>query len=375
MNGVRVLAGADVYAGKRERFAIRTREYYQENEIDQKVDVYEDYRNLLERKDIDAVVISTPEHWHAIMAIEACRAGKDVYLEKPVSFTIKESQELVKAVRKHKRILAIGSQQRSDPNFINVNRLVHEDKIGRIEKIHCFVGSPVHPKPYDLPEEPVPDGLNWTKWLGPLPYYHFNKVLNPPVLSLNPIIDEEHWGGWRWYKELGDGYMTDWGAHVLDIAHWGIDADGSGPLRVIPAGYEGTEFLTYEYANGVELTVQPFNKTVRGTKFWGTEGWIEVARGHFKTSMEDLKKDVKEDDVPYEGKAAHHVNFIQAVKERKDPTVPVEIGHSTCVACTLGNIAHELKRPVNWNPEKESFVNDPEATKYLHYEYQKGYSL
>lgn len=374
MDGVRVLAGSDVYGMKRERFAIVTKNYYDENEIKQKVDVYEDYRKILERKDIDAVVIASPDHWHAIMAIEACKAGKDIYLEKPVTFTIREGLELVKAVRANNRIVAVGSQQRSDANFIHVKNLLTQGKIGAITNVHVQVGVPAHPLPYDLPEQPVPESLNWQKWLGPLPYYHFNEALNPPI-SLNPPVDEKAWGAWRWYKEFGGGYMTDWGAHMVDIAQWGLGVDNSGPIKIIPGGFEGTEYLTYNYANGVVLTFQQIESNKQGVMFHGSNGWIEVARGHFRASDESLAAVKTEDDVPYEGRAGHHVNFIEALKSRKDPVVPIEIGHRTCTACTLGNIAHELGRPVEWNPGNETFVNDKAAEAYLHYDYQNGYTL
>ena len=374
IDGVRVLAGADVYAIKRDRFIQRAEKYYQEAEINQKVDIYEDYRKILERKDIDAVVIASPDHWHAIMAIEACNAGKDVYLEKPLTLTIKEGEELVKAVRRNNIILAVGSQQRSDENFIYVKDLVRNGKIGTLEKLNVYVGTPPHPLPYTLPEEPIPAGLNWERWLGPLPNYHFNKELNPPI-SLDPPANEEFWGGWRWYKEFGGGFMTDWGAHMIDIAHWGMDMDKGGPTRIIPAGQEDAEFLTYQYANDVQLTIQPFNEKIQGVKFWGSDGWIEISRGRFDTSIEELRPEVNKDDVPYEGRSKHHLNFIESIKSRQDPVVPVEIGHNSCVACTLGNIAYELNRPLDWNPATETFLNDPEADKYLHYNYREGYKL
>jgi predicted dehydrogenase len=374
MEGVRIVAGADVYGLKRERFAILAKNYYDEQEIEQNVEVYEDYKDILKRKDVDAVVIASPDHWHAVMAIDACKAKKDIYLEKPVTFTIKEGQELIKAVRDNNIILAVGSQQRSDPNFQRAVELVKGGSIGTLQSIQLHVGEPIHPLPYTLEEEQVPETLNWEKWLGPLPDYHFNKELNPPI-TINPPVDEKFWGGWRWYKEFGGGFMTDWGAHMVDIAQWGMGLDDSGPVKIIPAGFEGNEFLTYQYANGINMTFQKFNNDIRGVKFFGSDGWIEVARGHFLSSVENLPEEKNDSDVPYEGRATHHVNFIEAVKSRVDPEVPVEVGHNTCVACTLGNIAHELGRPVEWNPESQTFVNDAEAEKYLHYEYKNGYSL
>lgn len=376
IDGVRVLAGADVYAIKRDRFKIKADNFYKNAEITQEVKVYENYKELLDRKDIDAVVIAVPDHWHALIAIEACKAGKDIYLEKPLTLTIKEGIELVKAVRANNRILAVGSQQRSDAEFQHTIKVVNEKKIGQLTKVYAFNGNDPFPKPYNLPQEEVPAGLNWEKWLGPLPYYHFNKELNPPI-SLDPPKNEEFWGGWRWYKEFGGGLMTDWGAHMIDIAQWGMGVDKSGPVKIIPPGVDGAEFLTYIYKNGLNLTIQPFNGDKRGVKFFGTDGWVEVARGYFDASDESLKPEAKKekDDTPYEGRPGHHGNFIDAVKNRVDPIVPVEIGHRTCTACTLGNISFDLNRALEWNPDTESFVNDNEAQAQLFREYQNGYTL
>jgi len=374
ISGVKVIAGADVYAVKRERFKINADTYYKEAMIDHKVQVYENYKEILDRKDIDAVIIATPDHWHAIIAVDTCNAGKDIYLEKPLTLTINEGIELVKVVRAKDRILAVGSQQRSDIGFQHAVNSVKEGKIGELEKVHVFNGSDPYPKSYNLPEESLPAGLNWNLWLGPLPYYHYNKVLNPPVTT-NPMKNEEFWGGWRWYKEFGGGLMTDWGAHMIDIAQWGMGMDLSGPEHIIPAGVENREFLTFKYNNGLELTHQAFHGDTRGVKFWGSNGWIEVARGYLTASDESLLLSVKKEEEPYEGRYGHLINFIDAVKAHKDPVVPVEIGHRTCSACTLANIAYELNRALTWDPGKQSFVNDQDAEKFLQREYFNGYTL
>lgn len=376
IEGVKVVAGADVYAIKRERFKTKADQYYKENEQNVQVDMYEDYRALLERKDIDAVVIGTPDFWHAKMAIDACQAGKDIYLEKPLTYSIKEGQELVKAVNDNNRVLAVGSQQRSDPNFQHAVNLALNGNLGKIDRVHVFLGDvDPHPRPYDAPEETLPEGLNWDMWIGPAPYLHYNNVLNPPI-SLDPVQDEEFWGGWRWFKELGGGLMTDWGAHMMDIAQWGLGVDKSGPVKVIPRGFEDTEYLTYIYKDGTVLTHQPFNEGTRGVKFWGSDGWVEVARGYFNASDESLFRNEEENtDVPYEGRAPHHENFIECIQSRNKPAAPVEIGHRTCTACTLGNIAADLGRPVEWDPDQEQFINDEQAATYIFREYQHGYSL
>ncbi|MDO4704143.1 Gfo/Idh/MocA family oxidoreductase [Tannerella sp.] len=373
---VRVVAGADVYGVKRERFLKRVKEHYANQQEEVAVEVFENYKDLLAREEIDAVVIASPDHWHAFMAIDACKAKKHIYLEKPLTFTIHEGKMLVKAVRENGVILGVGSQQRSDPNFQHAVKMVQEGKIGKIERVNAYVGAP--PKPYDLPEESVPADLNWPLWLGPSEYVHYNAELNPPI-SLDPEQNEQFWGGWRWYSELGGGFTTDWGAHMFDIAQWGLGMDKSGPVEIIPAGYEDTKFLTYKYANGVIMTEEPFNeKQTKGVKFWGDKGWIEVSREHFLASDDSLlPPKTEESEGAYETKIPHLANFIEAVKTKTDPVVPVEIGHRSCTVCTLGNIAYEMKRPIQWDPEAEKFVNDPEAeaNRLFHKTYSEGYTL
>lgn len=375
IEGVRIVAGADVYGIKRERFERRMKDYYSEK--GQRVDIatYEHYHQILNRNDIDGVVIASPDHWHGIMGVETCRAGKDIYMEKPLTFTIREGVELVKAVRNNNIVLATGSQQRSDESFRHAVNMVRKGALGKIEKIHAYVGGP--PVPYDLPEEHVPGDLNWDLWLGPNPRVHYNHELNPPI-SLDPPRDETIWGAWRWFKEMGGGFTTDWGAHMFDIAQWALDKDDSGPSRIIPAGYGDYQYLTYEYDNGVIMTEEPFDEAMtKGVKFIGTDGWIEVSRGHYVASDPSLMPDTQDRDesVAYETGIPHLVDFIESMRSRKDPVAPVEVGHRTCTTCTLGNIAYELMRPVEWNPATESFVDDPDAEKFYHREYRAGYSL
>jgi predicted dehydrogenase len=375
LEGVKVVAGADVYGIKNERFVRNVKAYYDKAGVECDVKAYENYKELLDRKDIDAVVIASPDHWHYHMATDALNAGKDVYLEKPLTFTIAEGQKLVKAVRANDAILAVGSQQRSDPGFQHAVKMASGGNIGTIERISVFFGDEsVHPAPYNLPKEELPSDLNWDMWLGPNPYVHYNHELNPPI-SLNPPQDEKLWGAWRWYKETGGGYMTDWGAHMYDIAQWGLGKDGSGPVKIIPGGYGDNDFLKYVYDNGLEMEYKAFDGKTRGVKFWGSDGWIEVSRGKYNASDESLKPVVEETDVPYEGRSTHHIDFVQSVKDHVDPVVPVEIGHSTNTVCVLGNIAHELGRPVEWDPATESFKNDAEATAHLTREYNNGYTL
>ncbi|AHM63153.1 oxidoreductase domain-containing protein [Flammeovirgaceae bacterium 311] len=371
--GVKVVAGSDVYRVKRQRFEQLVNGYYQHQKKRSKIKTYEHYTDLLNRKDIDAVVIATPDHWHALMGIDACRAGKNVYLEKPLTFTIKEGQELVKAVRNNNRILAVGSQQRSSREFQHAVNLIREGKIGRVERINAHVGGP--PVPYNLGPQPIPDGLNWELWLGPNPYVHYNPALNPPI-SLDPPQGETIWAAWRLYKETGGGYTTDWGAHMFDIAQWALNKDSSGPVEVIPPGYQDYDYLTYRYDDGVTMTERPYDEQKsRGIKFWGSDGWIEVTRGGFKSSDPSLDIQRNAEGGIDNTRFAHQLDFIAAIRNDRDPVVPVEVGHRTSTVCTLGNIAYELQRPVQWNPQQESFVNDAEADHYLHRPYREGYSL
>lgn len=374
--GVEVLAGCDVYEIKRKRFEKRVKAFYEKSGKYSPVVSYENYEDLLARTDIDAVVIATPDHSHAMIAIAACKAGKDVYLEKPMTFTIKEGQELRRVVRETGRVLAIGSQQRSDPNFQHAVTLVQTGQLGKINRVHAYVGAP--PVPYNLPEEPIPAGLNWDLWLGPLPVpIHFNNELNPPI-TLDPDVDEQMWGAWRWYKEMGGGFTTDWGAHMFDIAQWGLGMDKSGPVEISPVG-DGTEFMTFRYENGTVLTSEPFDENyTKGVKFIGEKGWIEVSRGYFKASDEAYNPPpAQTEEGPYETRIPHQIDFIESVLTRRDPVVPVEIGHSSCTVCTLGNIACELKRTIQWDPATESFLNDQDgaAANLLHYTYREGWKL
>lgn len=372
MNGVKVVAVSDVYGIKRKRAEKILRDYYFKKGENTDITAYEHYRDLLARKDIDAVVNATPDHWHALITIDACKAGKDIYQEKPLTFTIKEGKAVVHAVRSHRRVLAVGSQQRSDPNFQHAVKMVHKGAIGKLEKVSANVGP--FPDPYNLPLKPVPRDLNWELWLGPNPYVHYNPQLAPPI-SLDPPQNESYWAKWRYFKETGGGFITDWGAHNFDIGQWGL-AKG-GPVKIIPPGYNGTENLTYVYDNGIEMVNEEWQER-KGVKFWGSEGWIEVDRSGYNASDKELMPSAKkegEEDVPYEMGLSHLGNFIHALRNRKDPIVPVEIGHRTCTTCLLGLIANRLGRPVNWDPSTMYFVDDPEAEKHYHRDYRDGYRL
>jgi predicted dehydrogenase len=201
--------------------------------------------------------------------------------------------------------------------------------------------------------------------------------MNPPI-SLDPVKNEHCWGAWRWYRETGGGFTTDWGAHMIDIAKWGIGMDGRGPVEVIPAGVDGAEYLTWVYDNGVVMTEEelPVSKE-NGVRFEGEKGWIEVTRSQYHTNVPELNFVREKKGGEYEEAPAHYQTFVDSMISRKDPNAPVEVGHSTCTACTLGNIATEVKHAIKWDPDKQVFVGDDELMNHrlVKYTYREGYTL
>ena len=378
--GVQVAACCDVDSIKRERFRRYVTKWQQEKKMPLRCDVYEEYERILERKDIDAIEIATPDHWHALIAINSLQAGKDVYVQKPLAYTITEGLAIQRAVRANDRILQMGSQQRSSQEFQTAIALVRNGSLGNIKEIYVRVGDP--PKPLDLPEMPVPDNLNFNLWMGPLnnPKIHYNSDLCP-VVKLDPDQNELLWGAWRWYEETGNGYPADWGAHMYDIAQAAIGMDGLGPVEFIPQGYNGAQYATMKYANGIIMQERPFtdDKEARGIKFIGDKGWLKVARGYIECSdskqLQKLQEEIKSGQ--YEVSAPHMQNFIDAIRMHKDPIAPVEYGCSTNTLCCIFNIARELKRPVLWNPATLSFGDDKEAFchRLYYYDYRRPYKL
>jgi len=387
VSGIQIAAGCDVDSIKRERFADRVKTWQKEQKVNQRCDSYEFYEDLLSRKDIDAVHIATPDHWHALIAIHACQAKKDIYLQKPLTYTVQESIDLTKAVRDNNIVMQVGSQQRSSPEFQQAIALVRAQAIGHIETIYAALGP--HAAPYDLPEEPVPANLNFNQWLGPLnnPIVHHHSDICQPVTLTER---ERGWGRWRYYRETGNGFTADWGAHNFDIAQAAIGMDGSGPVEFIPIGYQGTQYTTLKYQNGIVMTEQNYRpedeRTTQGytrgggqgISFNGTKGWIKVARGYIESSDPSLvtRNEREVGAGQFEVNSPHNQEFIDCVRSRKNPIAPVEAGASTLRVCVIANIAHELKRPVKWNPATLSFDGDKEAENHRlnKYEYRAHYS-
>ncbi|HRP33394.1 MAG TPA: Gfo/Idh/MocA family oxidoreductase [Agriterribacter sp.] len=313
------------------------------------------YRELLNRKDIDAVVVATPDHWHAQISIDAAKAGKDIYCEKPLALTIAEGRAMVDAVRKYKRVLQTGSMQRSQYNFRQASELVRNGYIGNIKEINVSVGEPV--KECDLPSLPVPEYLDWDMWIGPSMYRGYNPVLSPP-------IEDTAWAWWRGYKGFGGGYITDWGAHMFDIVQWALDMDESGPETFTPpAAPEAKSGLSFTYANGIVVNHKSWGPG-NAIQFIGTEGTIEVSRSFLRSNpaaIAGLK--LKPSDKKLYHSENHYRDWLDAIKNRTKPVADVEIGHRTATVCNAVNIAYELQRPLKWNPKKERF--DDEAANQM----------
>jgi predicted dehydrogenase len=343
---------------------------------------YVNYRDLLANKDIDAVVISTPDHWHALIAIHAVEAGKDVYLQKPASLTIAEGRALSDAVHKSGRIFQIGSQQRSWPQgqFRRAVELVRNGRIGELKTVE--VGLPGDPAGQEEPTMPVPRNLNYEAWLGSTPLVPYTE---------NRVHPQSGYGrpGWLRCEQFGAGMITGWGAHHIDTAHWGMDTEYTGPIEVwgsaeFPAkglwdvhGPFKTEAL---YANGVRMIVS--GDFPNGIKFIGTEGWIFVSRGNETVTSSDpaaqqftqpivasdpkiLTSVTPADGVHLPDSRDHHGNWLAAIKSRTQPIAPVEVGHRACSACLLHHIAMKTRRKLIWDPLKERFRNDDDANAML----------
>jgi len=315
---------------------------------------YEDFRELLARQDIDAVCIASPDHWHAIHVVMAAKAKKDIYCEKPLSLTIPEARAMVKAVRKHNRVLQTGSMQRSSHEFYKACMLVRNGRIGKIQQVIVDVGT--SSKWCDLPEETMEPGLNWDMWLGPAPLRGYNSILSPRGIP-------KDFPAWRSYREYSGGGMTDWGAHHFDIAQWGLGMDDSGPVQIVPP--EDPKAMTgvrFVYANGTQV----IHGKSGGVRFIGSEGEILVNRGKFKITPESLDREPSPDDsVQLYKSTDHYQDFLDCVKTRKRPIADVEIGCRSVSVCHLGNMAYWYRRTLNWDPVKERFTGDAEANTWL----------
>ncbi len=318
---------------------------------------YTDFIDLLSRKDIDAVCINVPDHWHAIPSILACKAGKDIYCEKPLSLTIAEARAMANAVRQNNRVFQTGSMQRSSQEFRKACELVRNGRIGQVKEVYVSVGGPS--KPCDLPEEEMEPGLDWNQWLGPAPMRPYHSILSPRGVHTN-------FPDWRNYIEFSGGGMTDWGAHHFDIAQWGLGMDESGPVEIYPPDGKDIKKLTYKYANGVTMYHGGLAGYSFGVVFVGERGKVCVDRGKFKTDPEEIGKEpIGPNDIHLYASKNHHYDWVDCIRSRKRPICDVEIGCRSVTVCHLGNLAYWHKRPLKWDPAQEKFIGDNQANTWL----------
>jgi len=365
------------------------------------VKVFEDYRRVLDRADIDTVLISTPDHWHAKIAIAAMQAGKDVYCEKPLTLTIDEGKQILKVLKQTGRVFQVGTQQRSEmktrdgmfeSQFILAVALCRNGRLGEIKRVECTIGA--SPTSEELPEVDVPSSLNWDMWLGQAP---LTPYLQGPIPEGKKYPQSRAHYEYRWWYEYSGGKMTDWGAHHVDIAQWAIGMEHSGPLS-----FEGTAthpvpfkdgyptitnryntaigyLITAIFPNGVELTIRDGGDN--GILIEGTKGRIFVNRGSLKGKpVEDLAENPLPEDALvklYKGHqpGSHMRNFFECVKTREQPISDVASHHRSMTTCHLANIAIRLGRKLKWNPETEQIEGDEEAAGFLKREQRKGYEI
>jgi predicted dehydrogenase len=361
---VQVVAVCDVDTTRRENAKKMVETRYGNNGPYKGCAAFVDFRELLARKDIDAVVIATPDHWHAIPVIDACKAGKDIYCEKPLTLTIHEAKTLIDAVRKNNRVFQTGSQQRSSNEFRLACELVRSGRIGKVKTVNVNVGDPS--KWCDLPEEKMEPGLDWDRWLGPAPKRPYHSKLSPRGVHT-------HFPDWRSYREYSGGMMTDWGAHHFDIAQWGLGMDDSGPVQIIPPeDPKAKRGVKYIYANGVEMIHGPGG----GVQFIGTAGEITVNRGTLSSKPETIiQEKLGEKDVHLYKSPGHQRDWLDCVRSRKRPICDVEIGARSVTVCHLGNLAYWNHRKLTWDPKAWQFVGDNEANTWLDRERRDPWQL
>lgn len=317
---------------------------------------YNDFRELIARDDIDAVVIAVPDHWHAILTIEAAKAGKDIYCEKPLSLTIHEARAMADAVRTYGRVFQTGSMQRSDGRFRLACELVRNGRIGQVHKI--TIGLPNNGKSSSeqyVPEQPVPAGFDYDMWLGPAPWKPYN----------SERVSGDYSGGWRYFRDHSGGMLTDWGAHHFDIAQWALGMDHSGPTEIYPPDGKDYPTLTYKYANGVVMALGGPG-TPNGILFEGDKGKVFVSRSEVRTEPEEIgKQPIAPTEINLYNSRSHQGNWIECIQTRKLPICDVEVGARSATVCHLGNIAVWLGRPIRWDPLKEQIIGDDEANRWL----------
>jgi predicted dehydrogenase len=354
--------------------------------------VYKDYRQMLESKEIDAVLIATPDHWHALPTIHACEAGKDVYCEKPLTLTVNEGKAMVKAARRYKRVVQTGSQQRSDKKFLQAAEYVRNGRLGKIKRVLVGLTGVNWTKDPLVADSEPPAELDYNLWLGPAPLRPYNK-------------QRVHYF-FRFFWNYSGGQMTNWGAHHLDITQWALGMDDSGPVEIDGKGWfdEQKRFetpnrfnITYKYGNGTivecrspQIKVTEFladkqeqareilngKEEFNGCIFEGEKGLLYVNRGTVSAWPDSIfEEPIKDTDTRLYASREHHEDWLNCIKSRNNPICDVGIGHRSATVCHLGNISIRAGRKIKWDPAKEEIVGDAEASKMLGYDYRAPFKL
>ena len=356
------------------------------------VKMYEDYKELLLNKDIDAVVISTPDHWHAQPAIEAALAGKDIYLQKPTSLTVEEGRVLSDVIQKKATILQVGTQQRSMPQFRIAAELVRNGRIGKLHTVK--IGLPGDPSGPEAFKMEVPSNLNYDMWLGQTPLMDYTEIgVHPKEGYSRP--------GWLRIEQFGAGMISGWGQHHYDSAAWGMDTELTGPVSVQAVAefpksglwnVHGDFMSRAEYENGITMYTSSGGYT-NGIKYIGSDGWIFVSRGSYTASASDpvaanksskaldasdpkiLSSVIGPNEIQLYKSDEQHGNWLDCIESKKPPISTVEIGHRACSVCLITHISMKLNRKLNWNPKTEKFINDDEANSMLTRSQRKPFGI
>ena len=353
---VQVLAVCDVDKRKREDAKATAEKAYADKTGSgtyKGCDAYLEYEKLCARPDIDAVFVVTPDHWHAMCSLAAIKAGKDVYCQKPMTLTIREGRMMSDACKQYGTIFQVGSQQRSDWMFRKACEIVRNGWIGKVHTIYTRLGQ--FAPPATLPAQPIPEGFDYDRWLGATPWYPYNEER----------VKGDYGGGWRRFWEYGSRKNGDWGAHHFDIIQWALGMDDSGPVKFVPKGYNGNEYQTHYYANGIPVLRDHDTRGDHMIQFIGTEGDVMVSRGRFDTDPVELATaPLLPSEIHLYESRNHESNWLDSIRTRKKPICDVEIGHRTATICHLSGIAERLGRPIKWDPVEEKILDDPAADRW-----------
>jgi predicted dehydrogenase len=370
----RLSALCDVDSKRMKKTASIVEKFYAGHNLQVKPRSFEDFREMLACEDIDAVIIATPDHQHAVNAIAAANAGKDIYLQKPLTYSLAEGQKLVKAVRKNNIILQTGSQQRSSIYFRKVCQLVRNQRIGKLQRIEVQI--PTDKGTGVSTPANVPKNLNYDMWFGPAPMAPYTEHRVHPQANFSRP-------GWIQIQQYCHGNVTNWGAHMYDIAQWALGTDtDSGPVQIEATGefpdrglfdvHTGLKGKAV-YANGVEMITRNGKP---GVKFIGTDGWLWVQRGSFDAhDREIFRSDPDQDKIKLYESSDHMGNFLECIRSRTEPITPVEVGHRSNSVCIIHHIAMKLNRKLKWDPAKERFIDDAEADKMLDFPHRKPWMV